>query len=135
MSGGVASNQYLREKLESLCQDHSFTLHTPPPHLCTDNGIMIAWSALEHLKWASHSATPEPSVSPSWQQPQPQAKDCNLKQQFEPLQLMYHGSEMDSLDFRPRWPLGTDISEDVKRLKIKLPKSKYFKRSDCDTHS
>lgn len=113
VSGGVASNQYLREKLNWLCEDHSLTLHTPPPHLCTDNGVMIAWSALEHLKWVDHT-----SQSP-WQQ---------STQSMKTFKLLYFGSEMEAVDFRPKWPLGTDLSEDVKSCNIKLPKMKYFKR-------
>lgn len=47
--------------------------------------------------------------------------------ELEPLQLMYDGSEMDGLEFRPRWLLGKDVSDSVKRCDIKLPKSNYFK--------
>ena len=59
-------------------------------------------------------------------------KESNLKRRldpavkFEPLQLMYYGSEMEGLEFRPRWPLGEDASENVKQHNIKLPKSNYF---------
>ena len=44
VSGGVASNQYLRSQLESLTSSYGYSLHCPPPRLCTDNGVMIAWS-------------------------------------------------------------------------------------------
>jgi tRNA A37 threonylcarbamoyltransferase TsaD len=29
------------------------SLAVPPPHLCTDNGIMIAWSGIE--RWRAHA--------------------------------------------------------------------------------
>ena len=55
----------------------------------------------------------------------------NLKKrqvvELEPLQLLYESSEMERLEFRPRWPLGTDVSDSVKQRNIKLPKSNYFK--------
>ncbi|XP_025094854.1 probable tRNA N6-adenosine threonylcarbamoyltransferase, mitochondrial isoform X2 [Pomacea canaliculata] len=49
LSGGVASNQYIREGLQQICEKFSCQLVCPPPHLCTDNGIMIAWNGMEKL--------------------------------------------------------------------------------------
>ena len=43
VSGGVASNQFLRSKLRLLLDHYDLSLHCPPTHLCTDNGVMIAW--------------------------------------------------------------------------------------------
>lgn len=43
VSGGVASNQYVRRSLQLLADATNFTLVCPPPRLCTDNGVMIAW--------------------------------------------------------------------------------------------
>ncbi|KAL5496209.1 hypothetical protein EMCRGX_G012449 [Ephydatia muelleri] len=50
LSGGVASNNHLRLQMKELAALHRYTLHTPPPRLCTDNGVMIAWTALEYMK-------------------------------------------------------------------------------------
>jgi len=49
VSGGVACNEYLRDCLGIVCNEMGYTLVTPPPKLCTDNGIMIAWNGME--KW------------------------------------------------------------------------------------
>lgn len=49
VSGGVAANQAIRSKLIDLCQIEGFTFVAPPPHLCTDNGAMIAWAGIERL--------------------------------------------------------------------------------------
>jgi len=49
VSGGVACNGYLRECLGIMCDQMDYTLVCPPPKLCTDNGIMIAWNGME--KW------------------------------------------------------------------------------------
>ncbi|XP_070210225.1 tRNA N6-adenosine threonylcarbamoyltransferase, mitochondrial-like isoform X2 [Littorina saxatilis] len=49
VSGGVASNSYLRSGLQQVCEMNSCNLVCPPPHLCTDNGIMIAWNGMEKL--------------------------------------------------------------------------------------
>lgn len=49
LSGGVACNSYLRDGLQKVCETHNCQLISPPPHLCTDNGIMIAWNGVEKL--------------------------------------------------------------------------------------
>nr|XP_021527688.1 probable tRNA N6-adenosine threonylcarbamoyltransferase, mitochondrial isoform X2 [Aotus nancymaae] len=49
-SGGVASNFYIRRALEILTNATQCTLLCPPPRLCTDNGIMIAWNGIERLR-------------------------------------------------------------------------------------
>ncbi|OWF40011.1 probable tRNA N6-adenosine threonylcarbamoyltransferase, mitochondrial [Mizuhopecten yessoensis] len=49
VSGGVASNQIFRQGFEAVCQESGYHLVCPPPKLCTDNGIMIAWNGMEKL--------------------------------------------------------------------------------------
>ncbi|EDV27286.1 uncharacterized protein TRIADDRAFT_21983 [Trichoplax adhaerens] len=55
ISGGVACNNYIRNELDKCATAFGFQLACPPPYLCTDNGIMIAWAGVEHLK--SNTAT------------------------------------------------------------------------------
>ncbi|XP_066178617.1 tRNA N6-adenosine threonylcarbamoyltransferase, mitochondrial [Sylvia atricapilla] len=50
VSGGVASNQYIRKALQNLADANDFALLCPPPRLCTDNGVMIAWNGIERLR-------------------------------------------------------------------------------------
>lgn len=50
VSGGVACNQYVRRALQKLCTHTDYQLLCPPPKLCTDNGIMIAWNGMERWK-------------------------------------------------------------------------------------
>ena len=47
VSGGVASNLSIKSTLESLAKEENFKLVAPPPRLCTDNGVMIAWAGIE----------------------------------------------------------------------------------------
>ncbi|XP_075970528.1 tRNA N6-adenosine threonylcarbamoyltransferase, mitochondrial-like [Anticarsia gemmatalis] len=49
VSGGVACNNYIFSALQMLCNETSYEIYRPPPKLCTDNGVMIAWNGLE--KW------------------------------------------------------------------------------------
>ncbi|XP_039270932.2 tRNA N6-adenosine threonylcarbamoyltransferase, mitochondrial-like isoform X2 [Styela clava] len=50
LSGGVAANSCLRESVLNICNKMNTKLICPPIHLCTDNGIMIAWAGMEYLK-------------------------------------------------------------------------------------
>jgi N6-L-threonylcarbamoyladenine synthase len=49
VAGGVAANAYLRGRLEELAARLALPLILPPPRLCTDNGVMVAWAGLERL--------------------------------------------------------------------------------------
>ncbi|CEF62404.1 Probable tRNA N6-adenosine threonylcarbamoyltransferase, mitochondrial [Strongyloides ratti] len=51
VSGGVASNQFIRGCLAKVCKIHSVEMITPPKTLCTDNGEMIGWAGCEILKY------------------------------------------------------------------------------------
>ena len=48
VSGGVASNKYIRSSLQILCFANNINFIAPPIELCTDNGAMIAWAGLEN---------------------------------------------------------------------------------------
>lgn len=50
VSGGVASNTYLRSKLQDLANKNELIFAAPPIRLCTDNGVMIAWAGLERFR-------------------------------------------------------------------------------------
>ena len=61
VSGGVASNGYLRYVLQDGLDKHGYAnveLVFPPLRFCTDNAAMIAWTGLEmwHSGWQSELA-------------------------------------------------------------------------------
>ncbi|XP_022147098.1 probable tRNA N6-adenosine threonylcarbamoyltransferase, mitochondrial [Momordica charantia] len=82
VSGGVASNKYIRTRLTEVVRKKGLQLVCPPPSLCTDNGVMVAWTGLEH--YCVGRFDPPPPVD-------------------EPEDTMY--------DVRPRWPLGEEYTE------------------------
>ncbi|VDK40228.1 unnamed protein product [Taenia asiatica] len=43
VSGGVASNLFIRNELTKVAAHYGMRLVAPPPRLCTDNGVMVAW--------------------------------------------------------------------------------------------
>ena len=65
VAGGVAANQALRQRLESLAAEHGVRLAVPPPKLCTDNAAMIAWAGLERLRLGASDPLDTPA-RPRW---------------------------------------------------------------------
>lgn len=49
VAGGVAANAVVRSRLEALCEAEGWSISIPPPRLCTDNGVMVAWAGIERL--------------------------------------------------------------------------------------
>lgn len=50
VSGGVASSPYLRHVIRAMLDARGFShirVSFPPPSLCTDNALMIAWAGME----------------------------------------------------------------------------------------
>jgi len=82
VSGGVASNKYVRTRLNQVAENNGLQLVSPPPSLCTDNGVMIAWTGIEHFAVGRFEDPPAAN---------------------EPDDKQY--------ELRPRWPLGEEYSE------------------------
>ncbi|XP_074357962.1 putative tRNA N6-adenosine threonylcarbamoyltransferase, mitochondrial [Apium graveolens] len=81
VSGGVASNQYVRDRLDQVAKKKGLQLVCPPPSLCTDNGVMVAWTGIEHFRNGRFDPPP----------PLNELEDARL-------------------DLRPRWPLGEEYA-------------------------
>ncbi|GJE96772.1 peptidase M22, glycoprotease [Phanerochaete sordida] len=69
VSGGVASNSYLRQRLRAGLNEAfpgtALNLVYPPPHLCTDNAVMVAWAGM-HRFAAGDFDTYDASIRPKW---------------------------------------------------------------------
>lgn len=50
VAGGVAANQAIRHALTETAGGFGLPLIVPPPALCTDNAVMIAWAGLERFR-------------------------------------------------------------------------------------
>lgn len=82
VSGGVASNQYVQTRVDQIAKKKNLKLVCPPPSLCTDNGVMVAWTGIEH--YCMGRFDPAPSADKA---------------------------EEFVYDLRPRWPLGEEYAE------------------------
>ena len=49
VSGGVASNRFVRRRLAALAEKEELECIFPAVRLCTDNAVMVAWSGCERL--------------------------------------------------------------------------------------
>jgi len=48
--GGVAANQYLRQRIQKEAAKRNYSVHIPPLNLCGDNAAMIAATGYHYLK-------------------------------------------------------------------------------------
>ncbi|OAV90989.1 hypothetical protein PTTG_07262 [Puccinia triticina 1-1 BBBD Race 1] len=67
ISGGVGSNQILRDRVERLLRsiDLDLKLHIPPISFCTDNAAMVAWTGIDKLVRGKTSGLDVP-VAAKW---------------------------------------------------------------------
>ncbi|QRV93877.1 glycoprotease/Kae1 family metallohydrolase [Ceratobasidium sp. AG-Ba] len=68
VSGGVASNSYLRARLRCVVESDTeagIRLVFPPPALCTDNAVMIAWASLERFQGQDYDEL-SANIRPTW---------------------------------------------------------------------
>ncbi|MCB9978893.1 MAG: tRNA (adenosine(37)-N6)-threonylcarbamoyltransferase complex transferase subunit TsaD [Rhodospirillales bacterium] len=49
-AGGVAANKTIRAALAQAAKEQGFSVKIPPPALCGDNAVMVAWAGLERLR-------------------------------------------------------------------------------------
>ena len=86
VSGGVASNGYIRQGLDKVAGHYNMATVYPPPSLCTDNGVMIAWNGLERTRadkglvpWTDVLDVPVISRSPLGEDWHPRVEQAAIK--------------------------------------------------------
>ena len=79
IAGGVAANNTVKLAVTEVAQAFGLTVCAPPPKYCTDNGVMIAWTGIERLRFGLA-------------EPAPKLQDQTDIERF--------------CEVRPRWPLG-----------------------------
>jgi N6-L-threonylcarbamoyladenine synthase len=50
IAGGVAANAAVRGALGAAAAERGLPLVAPPPRLCTDNAVMVAWAGAQRLR-------------------------------------------------------------------------------------
>jgi len=76
VAGGVAANQQVRQGLKEVAEDADLEMRCPPPRLCVDNGVMVAWAGVERLRLGLYEEPPSAARADHF------------------------------VEIRPRWPLG-----------------------------
>jgi N6-L-threonylcarbamoyladenine synthase len=66
VSGGVAANRAIRAALAEAAAAEGFALAVPPPALCTDNAVIVAWAALERRRVGDPGADLAVPPRPRW---------------------------------------------------------------------
>lgn len=64
VSGGVACNDFIFESLQGIGQKLDYNVYRPPPSVCTDNGVMIAWNGIEKVRSQSDLSTNDLDMNP-----------------------------------------------------------------------
>jgi N6-L-threonylcarbamoyladenine synthase len=98
VAGGVARNMALRAALQDVCHAGGAELVCPPPQLCTDNGVMVAWAGIERLALGlvdARDVAPCDAAGVPWN---------DVAVAFVP-------------DIKPRWPLGDRHPDTLGALK------------------
>ena len=53
--GGVASNEYIRKKLEKKLNNLNYSIVLPPNYMLSDNAAMIGWAAIQNFSLNEYS--------------------------------------------------------------------------------
>lgn len=89
VSGGVACNNYIINAISNLCQMENIELIVPTPrHLCSDNGVMIAWNGILKMQDINKHLI------------------CKTEK------------EISAVNYEAKVPLGVNISEEVAKENI-----------------
>ena len=66
LSGGVASNTFIRNQFKVLCQKKNINFIVPVKSLCTDNATMIGWEGIEKLRNQKKGDSLDIHPQPRW---------------------------------------------------------------------
>ncbi len=66
IAGGVAANKTIRTALQTMCAERNVRFFAPPLKYCTDNAVMIAWTAGLRLLNGDTPHTLNARVRPRW---------------------------------------------------------------------
>jgi len=67
VSGGVAANGVVRAALARVAAEEGRRMVAPPPALCTDNAVMVAWAAIERSRTGDRGEDLFVSPRPRWE--------------------------------------------------------------------
>ena len=65
VAGGVAANRTVRAALAKVAAGTGMAFVVPPPRLCTDNAVMVAWAGIERRR-LGHADPLDAKARPRW---------------------------------------------------------------------
>jgi N6-L-threonylcarbamoyladenine synthase len=93
VAGGVAANKSVRAAMSSCAARRGVVMHCPPPRLCVDNGVMVAWSGVERLHlnlwYALHSTALHKENKPTLHKENKPTPDCTKRISLHRTALCY----------------------------------------------
>ncbi|MDR0744693.1 MAG: tRNA (adenosine(37)-N6)-threonylcarbamoyltransferase complex transferase subunit TsaD [Holosporales bacterium] len=66
ISGGVAANIEIRQKIQEFCLEQNLNYYVPPIELCSDNAAMIGWAAIERIRSGYCYSSLNAKTRPKW---------------------------------------------------------------------
>lgn len=116
VSGGVAANGYLLDKIRECCatdieSSKPVNVYAPSKSLCSDNGLMIAWNGM--MRYMDHAQT---NICDKDKGSLQSRKDLNET-------VICNSDEMGRVNSLPVCSIGLDLIKIVEKADFKLPKS------------
>lgn len=113
VSGGVAANEYLINGIRLACEkcydEPNMKVYVPSRHLCSDNGLMVAWNGMLRFRHILDTNSVKTTIC------QATHSDIDLDES-----LIYDSNQMELVEAKATCPMGVDISHKLKSTKFKL---------------
>lgn len=95
VSGGVACNDFIFKSIKAIGEKMGYNVYRPPPKLCTDNGVMIAWNGVEKFRKQCNVVTNVSSITiepkaPLGKRLIEKVKEANLAVKVTRLKMLYN---------------------------------------------
>lgn len=111
VSGGVAANKYIVDGIQLACREcydeTNMKVFAPSKHLCSDNGLMVAWNGMLRYK---HFMETNPNKS---------IVDQETFSDTDEL-VIYDSNQMDLVEVKASCPMGTDISHKINSTRFRI---------------
>lgn len=118
VSGGVAANKYVIDGIRLACEEcydePNMKVYAPSRHLCSDNGLMVAWNGMLRLRQTLDTNPEKTAICRAT------SSDIDLDES-----LIYDSNQMELVEAKATCPIGVDISHKLKTTRFKLKRIQH----------